>query len=74
MEPGAKTALRWSKIGIKTQANGDADKVGGVGEMRPAAGAQVSVATQRTCASTNGTGAYITPSPRLGGSDDIRQW
>ena len=40
----------------------------------PAAGAQVSAATQITCASTNGTGICITPSPRDDGSDDRRQW
>ena len=60
------------KKGSETQANGDEEE--GWWENGPVAGAQVSAATRRTCASANGTDVCITPSPRYDGSDDRRQW
>ena len=56
----------------KTQEDGQRRRAGA--ERGHAAGAQVSVAVRRTCASTNGTGIRITPSPRHDDSDDRRQW
>lgn len=67
-------SLTLTRAKKKQRNTNQTDGEGGRGRNEgPAAGAQVSVAAQITCASTNGTDVRIMPPPRHDGDDDRRQ-